>query len=45
MLPAPPVPTALDVTGLELRLSADRLGVEAGSVVPVAVPRSREAAR
>ena len=31
----------LDVTGLELRLSADRLGVKAGTVVKVAAARSR----
>ena len=34
----------LDVTGLELRLSADRLGVKAGTVIEVAVARSRVAA-
>lgn len=33
----------LDVTGLELKLSADRLGVSAGTVVEVAVARSRVA--
>ena len=35
--------TGLDVIGLELRLSADRLGVEAGTVVQVAVAKSRVA--
>ena len=33
----------LDVTGLELKLGADRLGVRAGTVVEVAVARSRVA--
>ena len=35
--------TGLDVIGLELTLSADRLGVKAGTVVQVAVAKSRVA--
>lgn len=36
--------TGLDVVGLELKLGADRLGVKAGTVVQVAVAKSRVAA-